>query len=133
PQLKILRVDGSLFFGAVNYFAEELHAVTRSNPEQAHILIVGGGINFIDVAGAETLANEAHRLYLEGRKLYLCSLKGEVVETLHRGGYVDRVGEENILGSKKAAIRALVPRLDPERCRVCVLRVFNECSQMPGA
>ena len=133
PQLKILRVDGSLFFGAVNYFAEELHAVARASPEQAHILIVGGGINFIDVAGAETLANEAHRLHLEGRKLYLCSLKGEVVETLHRGGYVERIGEENILGSKKAAIRALVPRLDPERCRVCRLRVFDECSQMPGA
>ena len=133
PQLKIIRVDGSLFFGAVNHFAEELRTVTRSNPEQAHILIVGGGINFIDVAGAETLANEAHRLHLEGRKLYLCSLKGEVVETLHRGGYANRIGEENILGSKKAAIRALVPRLDPERCRTCMLRVFNECSQMPGA
>ena len=133
PQLKILRVDGSLFFGAVNHFAEELSAITRHSPEQAHILIVGGGINFIDVAGAETLANEAHRLHREGRKLYLCSLKGDVVETLHRGGYAERIGEENILGSKKAAIRKLVPRLDPERCRVCLLRVFDECSMMPGA
>ena len=133
PQLKILRVDGSLFFGAVNYFAEQLHAITRENPEQAHILIVGGGINFIDAAGCETLANEAHRLHLEGRQLYLCSLKGEVVETLHRGGYIDRIGAENILGSKKAAIAALVPRLDPERCRVCKLRVFDECRFMPGA
>ena len=133
PQLKVLRVDGSLFFGAVNHFAEELHGLAQASPEQAHILIVGGGINFIDVAGAEALANEAHRLHLEGRKLYLCSLKGEVVETLHRGGYVERIGEENILGSKLAAIRKLVPRLDPERCRVCVLRVFNECSLMPGA
>ena len=133
PQLKILRVDGSLFFGAVNHFAEELSAITRHSPEQAHILIVGGGINSIDVAGAETLANEAHRLHREGRKLYLCSLKGDVVETLHRGGYAERIGEENILGSKKAAIRKLVPRLDPERCRVCLLRVFDECSMMPGA
>lgn len=133
PQMKIVRLDGSLFFGAVNHFADELRTLTRANPEQAHILIVGGGINFIDVAGAETLANEAHRLHLEGRELYLCSLKGEVVETLHRGGYLDRIKEANILGSKKAAIRALVPRLDPERCRVCKLRVFNECSQMPGA
>jgi len=133
PQLKVLRVDGSLFFGAVNHFAEELHGVTRENPEQTYILIVGGGINFIDVAGCETLANEAHRLHLEGRKLCLCSLKGEVVETLHRGGYAERIGEENILGSKKAAIAALVPRLDPERCRVCILRVFDECKLMPGA
>lgn len=133
PQLKIVRVDGSLFFGAVNHFADELSIITRHNPEQAHILIVGGGINFIDVAGAETLANEAHRLHREGRKLYLCSLKGEVVETLHLGGYAERIGEENILGSKKAAIRKLVLRLDPERCRVCKLRVFDECSLMPGA
>jgi len=132
PQLKILRVDGSLFFGAVNHFADELSSITRNSPEQAHILIVGGGINFIDVAGAETLANEAHRLHLEGRKLYLCSLKGEVVETLHDGGYAERIGEENILGSKKAAIRKLVPRLDPKRCCVCTVRVFDECSLMPG-
>jgi len=34
PQLKILRVDGSLFFGAVNHFAEELHAVAQESPEQ---------------------------------------------------------------------------------------------------
>jgi sulfate permease, SulP family len=133
PQLKVLRVDGSLFFGAVNHFAEELHGVTRESPEQTYILIVGGGINFIDVAGCETLANEAHRLHLEGRKLCLCSLKGEVVETLHRGGYAERIGEENMLGSKKAAVAALVPRLDPERCRVCKLRVFDECKLMPGA
>jgi hypothetical protein len=32
-----------------------------------------------------------------------------------------------------AAIRKLVPRLDSERCRVCTVRVFNECSRMPGA
>lgn len=132
PQLKVLRVDGSLFFGAVNHFAEQLRAVMQASPEQAHILIVGGGINFIDVAGAETLANEAHRLHLEGRKLYICSLKGEVVETLHRGGYLDRIGEENLLGTKKAAVRALVPRLDPERCRICTVRVFEECALMPG-
>ncbi len=133
PQLKILRVDGSLFFGAVNHFAEELRTIAKESPEQAHILIVGGGINFIDVAGCETLANEAHRLHMEGRKLYLCSLKGEVVEMLHNGGYIDRIGAENILGSKKAAIAALVPRLDPERCRVCSRRVFDECRFMPGA
>jgi SulP family sulfate permease len=132
PQLKVVRVDGSLFFGAVNHFSEELRAIAQESPEQAHILIVGGGINFIDVAGCETLADEAHRLHLDGRKLYLCSLKGEVVEMLHKGGYIDRIGVENILGSKKAAIAALVPRLDPERCRVCSLRVFDECRFMPG-
>ncbi len=134
PQLKIIRVDGSLFFGAVNHIAEQLHAITKQNPEQAHILIVGGGINFIDVAGCEMLASEAHRLHLSGRKLYLCSLKGEVVDVLRRGGYLDRIGEENIFRSKTDALRSILSlRLDRQRCIACKARIFNECVQMPRA
>ena len=133
PQLKIIRIDGSLFFGAVDHFAQELRTLTRNTPEQAHILIVGSGINFIDVAGCEALVNEAHRLHMNGRQLYLCSLKYEVLNTLRRGGYLERFGVENIFLSKLEAIERIVPRLDPERCRVCTVRIFRECAQMPGA
>jgi sulfate permease, SulP family len=132
PQLKVVRIDGSLFFGAVNHAAEALDRITRQNPEQAHILIVGSGINFIDVAGCEMLAEEAHRLHLSGRKLYLCTMKGDVLELLGRGGYLDRIGEENIFLSKVQAMKTIVlQRLDPERCRICHVRIFTECSQMP--
>jgi len=113
PQVKIIRIDGSLFFGAVDHFAQELRAMTRNTPEQAHILIVGSGINFIDVAGCEALANEAHRLHVNGRQLYLCTLKSEVLDTLKRGGYLHRIGEENVFRSKREAIDRIVPRLDP--------------------
>ena len=133
PQLKMIRIDGSLFFGAVDHFSQELRAITRKTPEQAHLLIVGSGINFIDVAGCEALANEAHRLHVNGRKLYLCSLKNEVLNTLKRGGYLQRIGEENVFASKLDAIEKIVPRLDPERCRICTVRIFRECAQMPGA
>jgi SulP family sulfate permease len=133
PQLKIIRIDGSLFFGAVDHFAQELRAITRNTPEQAHLLIVGSGINFIDVAGCEALANEAHRLHVNGRKLYLCSLKSEVLNTLKRGGYLHRIGEENVFPSKLDAIEKIAPRLDPERCRVCTVRIFQECANLPGA
>ncbi len=128
PQLKIVRIDGSLFFGAVNHIADELRVIAKKNPEQAHILIVGGGINFIDVAGCEMLANEAHRLHLTGRQLYLCSLKGDVMDVLRRGGYLKRIGEENIFRSKTEAIKQIIAaKLDPERCRVCTVRIFNQC------
>jgi hypothetical protein len=50
-------------------------------------------------------------------------LKEEVVETLRRGGCVNRIGEENLLGSKKDAIQALVPGLTQNdvgsACTVC--------------
>ena len=130
--MKIVRVDGSLFFGAVNHVVEELYSLSRQNPEQAHVVVVGNGINFIDVAGCEMLAHEAHRKHLSGRKLYLCSMKGDVLDLLGRGGFLDRIGEENIFLSKADAVKKIVlTRLDPERCRSCKARIFNECRQMP--
>jgi SulP family sulfate permease len=133
PQLKIIRMDGSLFFGAVDHFAQEMRAITRHFSEQAHILLVGSGINFIDSAGCEALAQEAHRLHLSGRKLYLCSLKGEVMDVLKRGECIKRIGEQNIFRSKIEAIEKIVQQLDPERCRICTARIFGECATMPGA
>ncbi len=132
PQLKIIRIDGSIFFGAVNHFSEQLEQITKTYSEQAHILIVGGGINFIDVAGCQTLSQEAHRLRVNGRQLYLCSLKGEVIDVMKRGGCNKGIGKENVYQSKRTAIKNIVPKLDPERCRRCKVRIFNECSQMPG-
>jgi len=131
PQLKVIRIDGSLFFGAVNHIAEELEKLRKQNPEQCHILVIGTGINFIDVAGCEMLANEAHSLYLSGGQLYLSGLKSEVLEVLRRGGYLRRIGEENVFRSKNDAVRNIVSRLDPQRCRYCKVRIFNECEQMP--
>ncbi len=133
PQLKVIRIDGSIFFGAVNHVAEELDQIAKNYPEQAHILIVGGGINFIDVAGCQTINQEAHRLRVNGRQLYLCSLKGEVIDVMRRGGCNKSIGEENVFQSKVIAIKKIVLRLDPERCRHCKVRIFTECAQMPGA
>ncbi|MBI3592508.1 MAG: SulP family inorganic anion transporter, partial [Nitrospirae bacterium] len=131
PQLKVIRIDGSLFFGAVNHVAEMINNLFKQNPEQCHILLVGSGINFIDVAGCEMLANEAHRLHVTGGKLYLCGLKGEVTDVLKRGGYMKIIGKDNIFRSKLDAVKSIVPRLDPQRCRYCKVRIFNECEQMP--
>jgi SulP family sulfate permease len=55
PQLAMLRVDGSLFFGAVEHVRDELSAVRERERDRPHILLIGSGINFIDVAGAELL------------------------------------------------------------------------------
>lgn len=133
PQLKVIRIDGSIFFGAVEHVAVELDAIMRQNPEQAHILIVGSGINFIDVAGCHMMSQETHRMRLNGRQVYLCSVKGDVIDVIKRGGCIKSIGEDNVFRSKVDAIQRIVPKLDPERCRHCKVRIFNECKQMPGA
>jgi len=133
PQLKVLRLDGSIFFGAVNHIEESLHAIIRENPEQCHILIVASGINFIDVSGCEMIFQENSELHAEGRELYLCSVKDEVAAILDRGGCLTRLARSNVFLDKADAVAAIVRhRLDPERCRACRARVFLECAQQPG-
>jgi len=131
PQLKILRLDGSIFFGAVNHITEELHRILAVHPEQCHILIVGSGINFIDAGGCHMLFQETGSLRLAGREIFFCSLKSEVLELLRRGGCLSRIGAGNIFPDKAAAIAGIIPRLDPERCACCRVRAFQECRVRP--
>jgi len=43
PQLKVVRIDGSIYFGAVDHVAERLHGFAEANPAQKHLVVVGTG------------------------------------------------------------------------------------------
>ncbi|MDV3239320.1 MAG: SulP family inorganic anion transporter [Gammaproteobacteria bacterium] len=133
PQVKLARLDGSLFFGAMNHVAESLARFTDHAPDQRHVAISATGINFIDIAGAELLAQEARQRRQSGGGLYLIRPKPAVLSVLERGGYLDEIGRENVFTGKTIAIRSIVDRLDPEACRRCDKRIFRECAGRPGA
>ena len=133
PQMKLARLDGSLFFGAVSHVAETLAKMEQQNPTQRHLAISATGINFIDVAGAEFLEQEASRRRSLGGGLYLIRLKPGVREPLTRGGYIEHIGKENLFPGKTEAIAAIVEKLDPEVCRTCTARIFHECTGRPGS
>ncbi len=129
PQLALLRVDGSLFFGAVDHVLEALSLLRARDPARKHVLLIGSGINFIDVAGADLLEREAETQRAAGGALYLCNLKPAVTDVLERGGFVDRIGRHHIFASKDAAIHAIYSRLDSGICRDCTARIFVECQE----
>jgi SulP family sulfate permease len=131
PRLRMVRIDGSLFFGAVSHVAERLREMERSDPEPGDLALIGTGMNFIDVAGAELLVQEAQRLRRDGRRLYLFRIKPAVMEFLERGGYLDDIGRDNLFESKSAGVAAAVARMEPNHCGGCSARVFTECRQMP--
>ncbi|MDN3522913.1 SulP family inorganic anion transporter [Halomonas ramblicola] len=130
PQLKILRIDGSLFFGASDHVQRGLRALS---PEPGtRVLIIGKGINFIDTAGIEMLLQEIRRLRQQGGDLLISSLKGTVLDELRRRGDLARLGEERCFETPEAAIAAIAPALDPAVCRSCHKRIFNECGPVPS-
>ena len=127
PQLSLVRIDGSLFFGAVEHVHAALRRVRAAAPARAHLLLIGSGINFVDVAGAELLVREAQAQLDRGGALYLCSLKPAVMRMLERGGYLDRLGRDNLFTTKHAAVEAIYSRLDSAICHSCPARIFVEC------
>jgi len=128
PQLKMLRVNGSLFFGAVEHIEDAFHKVDHDRPSQKHLLIVASGINVIDISGAELLAREAVRRRKLGGGLYFYFMKDAVRRLLVKGGYMKDIGEENVFDPKDDVIGTLYRRLDSEICRTSPARIFSQCN-----
>ncbi|MBI4191672.1 MAG: SulP family inorganic anion transporter [Betaproteobacteria bacterium] len=127
PQLKMVRINGSLFFGAVDHVQRHLQEIDEHNPQQKHVLIVASGINFVDMAGAEMLAQEARRRRALGGGLYFYRVKDAVRALLQRGGYLAGIGEPNLFAVKTRPLETIYPRLDPDICRACRARIFRQC------
>jgi SulP family sulfate permease len=126
PQLRILRLDGSLFFGAVDSVQRTLQDL--SGPDSSrHILLIGRGVNFIDVAGAEMLIQEAGRLKSIGGGLYLSGFKRGALKTFEKGGYLDQFGPENLFESAGDAISVIKGKMSREVCMKCRIKLFEEC------
>lgn len=129
PQLKIIHINGPLFFGAANHVSEIVEEIDADAPR--HLLVLGYGINFIDVSGAIVLAQEAERRRHLGRRLYLCRLNREVQRFLAHGDFLDTIGQDRIFPTENEAIARIFTRLDPAVCRRCRARIFDECRSVP--
>jgi SulP family sulfate permease len=127
PQLKMVRINGSLYFGAVDHVQRHLQEIDEHHPQQKHVLIVASGINFVDMAGAEMLAQEARRRRALGGGLYFYRVKDTVRALLQRGGYLAGIGEQNLFAVKTRPLATIYPRLDPDICRACRARIFKQC------
>ncbi|MFZ5575091.1 MAG: SulP family inorganic anion transporter [Pseudomonadota bacterium] len=127
PQMTILRIEGSIFFGAVEHVQQHFRNVDESDPQKKHLLIAARAIGFIDLAGAELLAKEAIRRRKLGGGLYLVGVQPDLCEMLRRSGQIDIIGEDHIFRHKGDAIASIYRRLDTEICRTCTARIFREC------
>jgi len=128
PQLHILRIDGSLFFGSVAYIRETFARLEQQHPEQTHLAIVAQGISFVDIAGADVLANEAERRRAAGGGLYLINVKSGLWESLEECHALDKINPNHSFRSKSAALHAIFQKLDKSVCRNCSARTFTECA-----
>ena len=128
PQLRIVRINGSAYFGAVDHIQNTLQQIDVDNPRQKSVLIVSLGMNFIDVAGAEMFAQEARRRRRLGGGLYFYRMKDTAYQLLRQGGYAHEIGEGAFFPVKTNPTDAVYWTLDPNVCRGCKVRIFANCN-----
>jgi len=127
PQMKILQLDDSLYFGSVSHVGELFRRYREHYPEQKHLFLLTQGVNQVDVAGAELLVNEANARKDIGGDLYIYQLKESAKKVINRGGYINELNPANIFDSKDEAITSIFARLDKRICDTCENRIFLEC------
>jgi SulP family sulfate permease len=126
PQLKIIRIDMSVYFGSVNHIQNRLQKISEQEGIK-HVLIEGSGINSIDLSGMEMLIAEAKRLQQLGGGLYFAGIKSRVYESVSRAHFMTSIGNEYFYDSKQQAVRRIFKRLEPDICKNCAVRIFKEC------
>ncbi len=126
PQLKIIRIDGSVYFGAIeavsNYFSDLYEA-----NEVQNILIVADGINFIDLAGAEWLSHEVLKWQENRGGIYITGMKIVSQDVLKKGGFIKKMGHQIFFKDKTQAIATIYKKLDHTICKTCTIKAFDEC------
>lgn len=127
PQIKMMRLNGSVFFGAVSHLKQQVRDLREKEPNHKHLVIMASGVNFVDLAGAEFLAETARQYSDAGGSLGFYRMKEGVAETLRKGGLMTAIGEGNLYPTKSRPGEALFPRLDKTICASCPHRLFPSC------
>lgn len=95
PQIRILHVEGSLFFGAAGELGAALDTAL-ADPEIAVLVVRLKRCQGLDVTTAEILRAAALRMRQEGRHLVLVGMRPPVMERMRALGLVEVVGEAQV-------------------------------------
>jgi SulP family sulfate permease len=131
PQLKMIRMEGEVYFGAVPHVAEQLREMRAPADSARHLLVMCKSMNFIDLPAAELWRQELQTRRANGGDLYFHRPRAPVLEMWQRVGFTRDLGADHIFPTKRIAIATIFDRLDRNICAHCTIRVFEECGTLP--
>lgn len=128
--LNVLRLDGSLFFGAVDHVQNRLTELNEDNRWQ-HLVILAEGVNIVDVSGAEMLVTERRKLQKQGGDLYIIGMKPHVRRKLRTTPYWRQLGGQyHIYESTYVAFRSICKMLNIQNYREFMKHLFRDYNKL---
>ncbi len=89
-------ISGPFFFGA----AERIESVLSSiNVPFSTVVLQFGNVPFVDATGVNAFRNIIKHMEKNGKRVVLCGMPPYVFDKFNKGGILDLVGRENIIGN----------------------------------
>ncbi|MEW5251035.1 SulP family inorganic anion transporter [Microbulbifer sp. 2201CG32-9] len=102
PQLLSIRVDQSLMFSNAGFLEDRIYADLAGNRQVRHVILMCSAINEIDWSALEVLEAINSRLVEQGIELHLSEVKGPVMDSLVRTGFLGHLSGKVFLSQYQA-------------------------------
>jgi SulP family sulfate permease len=127
PQICIFNVEGPLFFGAAQTFAQTVMNTINYKPKV--LLLRMGRVPFIDTTGDSHLSSIAKNFSRHGMVL-ISGLNPQPKKVLQKTGLRDYIGEQHFFDHTGDAIDYALKHVDYDTCAGCKHFAFKECSAL---
>ena len=131
PQMEVVYIEGSLFFGSAAFVQEDLLRRLRNHPYTVNLLIRLHRVNTLDASGVHVLELLLEEVRRRGGDLYLAGVNQRVFEVFRDSGFLRRLGATHLRDTTGAALRqAMRETFCPAVCSTCDLTIFQECQEL---
>lgn len=132
PQLRILSIEGDLYFGAANHVEHLLRDYLPPVGMRHFILLQLQNMVRVDISGVRMLESLVRLVRERGGDVYFFKITDMANRLFASSGFRTMVGEDHFL-EDDTAIEYLFQRvLNPKECIYdCPHRVFHECQNLP--
>ncbi len=132
PQLRVLSIEGDLYFGAANHVEDLLRSSLPQVGDRRFVLLQLQNMVRVDISGVRVLENYVRFVREQGGDVYFFKVTELATRLFRSSGLHEFVGPDHFLDDD-TAIEYLFQRvLNPKECIYdCPHRVFQECQNLP--
>jgi SulP family sulfate permease len=132
PQLSVLTIEGSLYFGATAHVEEEIRHNLDVNPYQRFLLLRMHQVNHCDISGLHML-EAIVRLYRQhGGDVFMVGVREAVWKKIQLSHFDELLGLSHFLSQERAIEHIFYKALDPGVCIYnCPHKIWRECQSLP--
>ena len=132
PQLGVITIMGSLYFGAAPYVENQIRRHMSDYPSQRFLLLRMHRVNHCDISGLHMLETIVKLYRQQGGDVFMVGVRDGVREKMMLSEFESHLGSNHFLEQDTAIAHIFHQMLNPAICVYnCPLRAWKECQNLP--